>query len=199
MFPVKMENLRCPNVAIISTDKTFDALKKEFDNKGYQMASLTDYARIMLMRQNGGIYSTRTKEAFIYTPDKVYLSRNSPILADPEQATGCHKRGLEFYLNERALKGALEGAIEVKYLNLPTEGFIGDDLANFVFGAYSKDFGMLLSEIGIKKMHIWLCAAEAMPFARQAYIEHRPDSNMFILTSMNLNAGVNSIGLKSDG
>jgi hypothetical protein len=56
-----------------------------------------------------------------------------------------------------------------------------------------------LSEAGIKKMNIWLCNADSMPFARQAYIEHRPDSDLFILNSMNLNAKAYSIGLKSDG
>jgi hypothetical protein len=199
MFPVSMKNLACPDVEMISTDKTFDILKKEFDDKGYHMASLNDYARIMLMNLNGGICNTRLKEAFIYTPDKVYLSKNSPILANPEQATDCHKKGLEFYLDDSMIKEALRDAREVTSEKIPVSYFESYGFTGFAFGSHARDFGAFLYKQGIKEMSVWLCNNESKHFARQAYLEYRPYSKLFILNSMNLNATVHSIGLKSNG
>ena len=192
--------MRDSNIEIASIKQTFDILKTELDSKGYGLISLKDYA---LLTQEGKIIpdKTRTKEAFIYMPNnKVYLTKNSPILASPKEATLCHKKGIEFYLNHERVDKALENAVEIKHTRFPTKEFAGYAEMKFAFGEeYAEKFGLFLYGREIKEMPAWLCDVDSMPFARQASIEYRSPANMLILSSMNLNSEIPSLGIRHKG
>lgn len=190
------------NIGVICLREPFDSALNKIKIMKYKPISLQDEASI---RINEGIDSFmcqnnhRVSEAFVYMPDKkVYLSKYSPILEKPKDATDCHRKGIEFYLENGMLEYALRNSVEIKSKDIPTKEFDSYEETKFAFGPIARDYGLFLSENGVSHMPIWLCDCEqgnnAKPFARQAEI--RSLKNHSALNSMNLNSTAITLGLK---
>jgi hypothetical protein len=154
-------------------DQALKALKKE----KYNLISLEENARLRMQEGKGSFISqngNRVKEGVIYLPSKeIYLTKISPIIQNAQEATECHRKGNEFYLNksqtEKALKDAVKFPKNDNY-EIPTDKFGNDALTDFAFGKIAKDYGLFLKEeAGINAMPVWLASCEKKPFARQMW------------------------------
>src|SRR3989344_4366607 len=80
----------------------FDKGKGALEKKGYSVISLKENAllriqegQVSFISQNGNW----TREGAIYVPSKGrFLTKNSPIMANAQEATNCHRKNQEFCL-----------------------------------------------------------------------------------------------------
>jgi hypothetical protein len=153
-------------------DQALKALKKE----KYNLISLEENAQLRIQEGKDAFISQNgnyVKEGVIYLPSKeVYLTKISPIIQNAQEATECHRKGKEFYLNksqtEKALKDAVKFPKNSNY-EIPTSEFGNDAITAFAFGKIAKDYGNFLKEAGINAMPVWLASCENKPFARQMW------------------------------
>ena len=153
-------------------DKALNALKKE----KYNLISLEENARLRMLEGKDSFISQNgnyVKEGVIYLSSKeIYLTKLSPIIQNAQEATECHRKGNEFYLNksqtEKALKNAVKFPKNSNY-EIPTSEFGNDAITDFAFGKIAKDYGNFLKEAGINAMPVWLASCENKPFARQMW------------------------------
>jgi len=161
-------------------DQALKALKKE----KYNLISLEENAQLRIQEGKDAFISQNgnyVKEGVIYLPSKeVYLTKISPIIQNAQEATECHRKGKEFYLNksqtEKALKDAVKFPKNSNY-EIPTSEFGNDAITAFAFGKIAKDYGNFLKEAGINAMPVWLASCENKPFARQMWFRRLGSNN----------------------
>ena len=150
-------------------DASFDKAKQALEKDGYSIISLEQNARLR-MQEGKSRNGNWTREAFLYNPETNlwYLTKKSPIMDFPVEATNAHRKGREYFLTNEQVQRALENSVEVKDREIPTDRFGEDPLAVYAFGDSAQDYGLFLKdEGGIKKMPIWLSDSREKPFARQ--------------------------------
>jgi hypothetical protein len=154
-------------------DAPFDFALKELEKKGYRLVSLEENAKLRMLE---GIYSpisqdgSWTREDFVHMPNGwVYITKNSPIMENAEEATNWSRKGREFSLNSKQVAYALENAIQIKDTQIPTSRFGEAELTNFCFGKQAKVYGDFLKNIAIDEIFINFCATRDMPYARKVW------------------------------
>jgi len=111
-----------------------------------------------------------TKEAFIYAPRKgVFLTKNSPIIKNANDAVQAHKNKSEYFLTDEQVEEALINSIRVFGINISTKKFKDNEITVFAFGDLAEKYGNFLYELGVKEMPINLTCFSDKPFARQMY------------------------------
>ena len=162
----------------------FDKAKKVFESQGYRIISLSENAYLRMREGKDAFISQNgnsIREAFIYLPSKeIYLTKNSPIMENAEEATECNRKGKEFYINEKQieqLKKDVNNKLAVKFpetenYEIPTDRFGNDAITDFAFGKIAKDYGKFLNDAGINKMPIWLADFKDKPFARKLWFRN---------------------------
>ena len=151
----------------------FDVAKAELEANDYKVISLEENARLR-MQEGKDSYVSRngnwTREGVLYLPDKrILLTKNSPIMDNPKEATDCHRQGKEFYLTPEQVEKALAESIEIKDRQIPTNRFGENELTVYAFGEVAKQYGEFLKEAGIEEMPVWLANVQDKPFARQMW------------------------------
>ena len=99
-----------------------------------------------------------------------------------QEATQCHRKGREFYLNNQQIEKSLADAVEIPADIKPisTKRFGDDEITDYVFGDVAKQYGEFLKDSGIDEMPIWLANISGKPFARQMWfsdLDDRSDLN----------------------
>jgi len=157
----------------------FDKAKKELESNKYRIISLSENAKLRMQEGKDAFISQNgnyTREGVIYLPsNKIYLTKSSPIMENAEEATECHRKGNEFYLNDKQVSNAIKKGTAVKFpqndnYSIPTDKFGEDIITDFAFGKIAKDYGKFLKEEAkINEMPVWLSNCENKPFARQLW------------------------------
>jgi hypothetical protein len=153
----------------------FDEAKAELESKGSHIASLEEFAKIIIAQGKDAhlSYDANTiKEGFLHIPKKgIFLVRNSPILPNAKEATACHRKRKEFYLTKEQVEESLTNSIQFKdNSSVPTKRLAEDERTAFAFGETAKVYGEFLDSIKIKEMPIYLSGLEKKPFVRQAWL-----------------------------
>ena len=159
-------------------DASFDKAKQALEKDGYSIISLEQNARLRMQEGKDSFVSRNgnwTREAFLYNPETNlwYLTKKSPIMDFPVEATNAHRKGREYFLTNEQVQRALEDSVEVKDREIPTDRFGEDPLAVYAFGDSAQDYGLFLKDVNkdvnIKEMPIWLPDSREKPFARQLW------------------------------
>ena len=158
----------------------FDKAKQDLESKGYSIISLEQNARLRI--QEGKERNENwTREAFLCNPETNlwYLTKKSPIMDFPVEATNAHRKGREYFLTNEQVQRALEDSVEVKDREIPTDRFGEYPLAVYAFGDSAQDYGLFLKDVNkdvnIKEMPIWLPDSREKPFARQLWFRYLDD------------------------
>ena len=165
-------------------DASFDKAKQALEKDGYSIISLEQNARLR-MQEGKSRNGNWTREAFLYNPETNlwYLTKKSPIMDFPVEATNAHRKGREYFLTNEQVQRALEDSVEVKDREIPTDRFGEDPLAVYAFGDSAQDYGLFLKDANIKKMPIWLPDSREKPFARQLWfwsLDYGSDLNGYL-------------------
>ena len=95
----------------------FDLAKGILENAGYRIISLEENAVLRIQQGEDSFVSRNgnwTRESFVYHPEKgIYLTKNSPIMSNPTEATQAHREGKEFYLNDEQIEKALANSVKL--------------------------------------------------------------------------------------
>ena len=161
-------------------DCPFDEGKEALESQGYKIISLEENARLRMQEGKNAYISQNgnwTREGVLYVPNKgIFLTKNSPIMANAIEATGCHREGKEFYLTNEQVDEALTNSVQFKdSKSIPTNRFAEDERTAFAFGETAKVYGEFLKEAGIKEMPVYLASLENKSFARQAWLRELGD------------------------
>jgi len=165
-------------------DASFDKAKQALEKDGYSIISLEQDARLRMQEGKDPLFQETvsrngnwTREAFLYNPETNlwYLTKKSPIMDFPVEATNAHRKGREYFLTNEQVQRALEDSVEVKDREIPTDRFGEDPLAVYAFGDSAQDYGLFLKDANIKKMPIWLPDSREKPFARQLWFRYLDD------------------------
>jgi len=165
-------------------DAPFDKAKQALEKDGYSIISLEQNARLRMQEGKDSFVSRNgnwTREAFLYNPETNlwYLTKKSPIMDFPVEATNAHRKGREYFLTNEQVQRALEDSVEVKDREIPTDRFGEDPLAVYAFGDSAQDYGLFLKDVNkdvnIKEMPIWLPDSREKPFARQLWFRYLDD------------------------
>ena len=155
-------------------DAPFDEGKEALEQKDYSIISLEENAA--LRRQQGkespvSKNGNWVREGVIYVQNKgTFLTKSSPIMANPKEATACNRKGQWYYLTDKQVEESLEGSIMFpKERELPTDRLGEIELTSYAFGNEAKDYGLFLKDAGIKELSILLANIEETPFAVQLW------------------------------
>jgi hypothetical protein len=167
----------------------FDEAKTMLKKSGYRIISLEENARLIMQEgasTNVSAQGNRVKEDIIWVPKKgFYLTKNSMIMENPEEATRCHRKSklstydYEFFLSKKQVEKALENSV---YLSCAYDHFYiracefgEDEITKFAFGAAAKKYGSFLQEAGMGYIDIQLPAnEESKPYARKVLFTYDP-------------------------
>ena len=178
----------------------FDKAKIELESNGYRIVSLSENARLRLNERINSEVSRNgnfVREGILYLPDKRrFLTKNSPIIDYPEQATSCNRNNSEFYLNDDMVQKSLSDSIEIKLKEIPTNGFDEIDLSVYLFGENAKKYGDYLKNLGIKNLPIWLEETSDKPFARQVWFREIDFWSIIYNQGRNLHKDLRLRGIK---
>ena len=154
----------------------FDIAKKALENKGYRIISLEENAKLRIQQGKGSYISkngNRTREAVIYLPDKrIILTKNSPIMENPKEATTAYRNGNEYFLTNEQVEQALQDSVSLSGKAIPTNDFKNNEITNFAFGDIAENYGLFLKNAGINKMPVYLANVSNKPFARQMWFRN---------------------------
>ena len=159
----------------------FDFAKEALESNNYRIISLEENARLRMQEgRNHDVsrYGNWTREGFVYIPSKgIFLTKNSPIMDFPQEATQCHRKGREFYLNNDQIEKSLADAVEIpaNIKPIPTKRFGDDNITRYIFGEVAKQYGEFLINSGINEMPIWLANISDKSFARQMWFSGLDD------------------------
>ena len=110
-------------------------------------------------------------EGIIRLPsEEIYLTKKSPIMENAEEASECHRKRDEFYINDEQVSKALKDAVKFpknSNYEIPTSEFGNDAITDFAFGKIAKDYGKFLKDVGIGEMPVLFANLEDEAFARQ--------------------------------
>ena len=169
----------------------FDEAKKALEEDKYRIISLEENALLRVQQgkdsfvsQNGNL----TREGFLILPDnKFYLTKKSPIMGFPKEATQAHRIGSEYFLMDKQVQRALEDSVEVTNREIPTDRFGEDALTVYAFGKQAEVYGLFLKDANnIREMKILLPNPEKEPFARQLWFRYLDDRSDLLGTLRNL-------------
>lgn len=152
----------------------FDNAKKALEARGYRVISLEEQAGLRIQKGADSSISIRgnwVSEAFVYDSDiGIFLSKKSPIMANAEDATNCHRNNNDFYLNDEQVEESLADSVKVINTRIPTKRFGDETITNFAFGKNAKAYGEFLRENGINSIQLNLTDSQDKPFARQVWL-----------------------------
>ncbi|MBI2106394.1 hypothetical protein HYT57_00260 [Candidatus Woesearchaeota archaeon] len=152
----------------------FDKAKEALEKEGYHVISSRENAQLRMQEGKDAFVSrngNRTREAFIYNPKTgIFLTNNSPIMANAQEATNCHRNNKEFYLTDAQVEESLADCVELSDKAIPTNRFAENQITVYAFGNVAEQYGQFLKSAGIKEMPIWLANLEDKPFARQMWL-----------------------------
>ncbi|MFA5174137.1 MAG: hypothetical protein WC438_03065 [Candidatus Pacearchaeota archaeon] len=132
---------------------------EEFEKNNYHIASLKEIAGLRIQEGKDSDVSTSrvfASEGLISFPDGGYfLTRKSPIIANPEQVANCLKKRDKFYLTNKQVEEALENSFKLKGVGeILTFSFgLHSETRNF-FEEYAVQYGGFLNKLGIERMPI---------------------------------------------
>ena len=134
-----IQDVRPTRMESAYVERPFDEAKAELEAHGYNLVSLEQFAELRIAQgkdSHAANYGSYAKEGFLYVPQKgIFLVRNSPILANAEEATNCHREGKEFYLTPEHVEESLVHSIQFKDArSIPTHRFTEDERTSFAFG-----------------------------------------------------------------
>lgn len=138
----------------------FDQAKTALEAEKYQVISLGENARLRIQEGKDADVSRNgnwVKEGFLYVPGKgKYLTKASPIMDSPVEATQAHRDGNEFYLTNEQVQKGLADSIKLKDrdFSIPTKRFGEDGITVYAFGDVAQAYGNFLKEAGIKEMPV---------------------------------------------
>jgi len=154
----------------------FDKGKQALEEQGYRIISLEENAQLRIQEGKDDYVSRNgnwTREGVIYVPNKgKFLTKNSPIMENPEQTTESHRNNQDFYLTDEQVEKALEDCVELKNNPIPTNRFADDKICIYVFGSEnkSKNYGDFLNQAEINEMPTYLANPQDRPFVRQLWL-----------------------------
>ena len=152
----------------------FDKAKETLEKAGYRIISAEENAGLRVQEgaesgisQNGNW----TREGFIYVPKKgIFLTKNSPIMENPTEATNANRQGELYFLNDSQVESSLVNAVKVSKTEIPTNRFADEEITSYLFGKNAKQYGQFLKGQGIDEMPIWLANLQDKPFATQLWL-----------------------------
>ncbi|MBI2106386.1 hypothetical protein HYT57_00220 [Candidatus Woesearchaeota archaeon] len=146
----------------------FDKAKEELEKAEYTVIRMQEGPASFVSRNGNWV-----REGVIYVPNKGrFLTKNSPIMANAQEATKCHRSNKEFYLTDAQVEESLADSVELSDKAIPTNRFAENPITVYAFGDIAEQYGQFLRNAGIKEMSIWLANQEDKPFARQMWL-HR--------------------------
>src|SRR3989338_1186058 len=187
----------------------FDEGKKMLEEAGYRIISAEENARLRIQEGKEADISKNgnwTREGFVYVPNEayVYLTKASPIMENPSEATQAHKAGKEFYPLIEQIQRAIENSVKIPYTQkpIPTDRFGENDITLFAFGQNAQVYGDFLrnGEPQINEISVYLVDksnVKEKAFARQlwlGFLDYRSDlsGNYGSLNCLNRVRGVPS-------
>jgi hypothetical protein len=169
----KIQDVKKGKMQSAYVDAPFDKGKEALEADGYRLISAQEQAGLRIKEgANSTIsrYGNWTKEGFVYVPNKgVFLTKNSPIVANATEATEANRQGNWFYVNDAQTESALADAVKVSKGRVPTNRFADEEVTRYLFGDDAKAYGEFLRENKIDSMPIWLADAQSKPFATQLW------------------------------
>jgi len=162
----------------------FDKGKKALEEQGYSIISLEENAQLRIQEGKDAYVSKNgnwTREGVIYVPKKgIFLTKNSPIMENPEQATDFHRNNQEFYLTTEQVEKALEDCVELKNNPIPTNRFADNEICVYAFGSetQAKAYGDFLKQVGIGEMPVWTAEMQDNPFERKMWFSSLDDRSV---------------------
>ncbi len=151
----------------------FDEGKEALEREGFRIISLEENARLRILEGKDSFifkYGNWTSAAVVSAQKKGrFLTKNSPVMQNPKEATDYHRANKEFYLTNERLEYALADSVELNEKQIPTNGFGGNKITVYAFGDIAEQYGRFLGDAGIKEMPIWLDDMQDRPFARQLW------------------------------
>ena len=154
----------------------FDKAKEALESKGYRIISLEENAKLRIQQGRNHDVSNCgnwTREGILFLPDKrIVITKNSPIMQNPKEATQSHRSGNEYFLTEEQVEEALQDSVKLSKESISTDKFKESEIANFAFGDIAEDYGLFLKGAGVKEMPVYLADISDKPFARQMWFRN---------------------------
>ena len=191
-------------IASAYVDAPFDKGKEALESHGYNVISLEQNARLR-MQEGKDFYVSRNgnwvREGVICVPKKgKFLTKVSPIMTKPKEATNCQRNGRNFYLTDEQVKQALENSVLLSANSVPTNRFGECDTTVYAFGNSAEDYGNFLRDTGIKEMPIWTTGLQEKPFVRQQWFDGLDSRSVFdSCRNLGYNSRVRGINIDSEG
>jgi hypothetical protein len=160
---------------VYKAEGAFDKCVDELKANGLEMITAKQLAEARML---GGANHPVSKswswvaESFNYLPNGNILIASktfNPLLQYPsfaKQATDCHSKGEEFYLNDEVVSYLLEGAkhkdkvLQLKRKDvqrkIPTDAFGKEPVTAFLFGDKADGYGLFLRANGIKNVLLYV-------------------------------------------
>ena len=151
----------------------FDQAKQALEQAGYHIISLEENAQLRMQQGPNSFVSGNgnwTKEGVIYIPKRgIFLTKKSPIMANAQEATACHRNNKDFYLTDAQVEASLADSVLLTGQSIPTNRFSEDPVTIYAFGEAADQYGQFLRSTGIEGMPVLLATLQDKPFARQMW------------------------------
>ena len=151
----------------------FDQGKEALEREGYSIISLEENAQLRMQQGPNSFVSGNgnwTKEGVIYIPKRgIFLTKKSPIMANAQEATACHRNNKDFYLTDAQVEASLADSVLLTGQSIPTNRFSEDPVTIYAFGEAADQYGQFLRSTGIEGMPVLLATLQDKPFARQMW------------------------------
>ena len=151
----------------------FDEGKEILSENRYEIISLEEDAKLRIQegaKASISLNGNWVREGVVYVPNKgIYLTKNSPIIANAKQAVNCHRKGQDFYLTDEQVEQSLQDFVKLTFDAIPINRFGEDPRTIHAFGKVAEKYGQFLKENEINEMPIWLANMQDKPFARQVW------------------------------
>ena len=137
--------------------------KTALEAKGYRIPTLEENARLRIQEGGGSNVSRNgnwVSEDFVYVPSKgIYLTKKSPIMVNPREATEAHRNNIEYFLTDEQVQEALSDSIEVESDQ--------NSITAYAFGNFAKKYEEFLKENHIS--YIYLPKLYQLPMGEEEY------------------------------
>lgn len=140
----------------------FDVGKEALEKGGYpEIISLEYNARLRMSEGKNAFISRKgncVREGLLWVPkeSRYFLTKRSPIIKNPNEATNMNRCGLEYELTNEQVEMALEDSVKILEVNIPTKRFEEYPETMFAFGHFAEDYGLFLADVGIENIPICL-------------------------------------------
>ena len=178
----------------------FDKALSLLASKGFQIISLEENANL---RMQTGRYSEISKignfaqEAILYLPGKgKFLTKLSPIMEFPVEATNAHLLDTEYYLRPEQVEKALSRSVKLEDEYISIDQFGEDEVTDLMFGSYAKEYGEFLREYGFVEMPVYFDEISEEPFARQVWFNGLSESEILAGMGLDLSCGQGVRGIR---